>query len=84
MKKPIRMIIKEILWQHLAPLFTIGGIVKIYIWSPFRWHIYLIIERKPVKLPPGPMKDLDEYWKKEFKAMRRKYESPNNRRQDKS
>lgn len=77
--KPIRMIIKEILWQRLASLFTIGKIVRIYIWSPFRWHIYLIIERKPIKLPPGPKKDLDDYWKNEFKVMRSKYENINNR-----
>ena len=56
------MIIKDLL-DKLPPMVTIANIVKIWYWNIFKWHIYFIIERKPVKISNKMHEDLKEMWR---------------------
>ena len=66
------MIIKEYLLAAVPPICWVGHVIRVNVFSFFKWYIYFIVERKPTKLTPGIVKDLDDVWKAEFKAMRKK------------
>ena len=56
------MIMKDLI-DKLPPIVRIGNIVQIWYWNIFKWHIYFIVEKKPVKISNKMQEDLKEMWR---------------------